>query len=198
MRIIAGTHRGRPILPPKGDQTTRPITDRVKENLFNRLTSLGMLDASPAWNVLDIFSGTGTMGLEALSRGAAHCTFVDQDRDAVACLTENLGTLGLTGRSHIVHGSALGGYWLASIPDGSVRLAFVDPPYKMVEDDDTRPQVLSLVGRLLPTLEEGGLAVVRTPERIGLPEVAGYDGPAQAVYGKMRLHFYQSPLPDEA
>ena len=198
MRIIAGTHRGRPILPPEGDETTRPITDRVKENLFNRLTSLGMLDDEPAWTVLDIFSGTGTMGLEALSRGASHCTFVDQDRDAVGRLEQNLATLDLTDKSHIVHGSALGGYWLASIPAGSVRLAFIDPPYKMVEDDETRAQVLSLVERLLPTLEEGGIAMVRTPEWIELPEVAGYDGPAQAVYGKMRLHFYQSPLPNDA
>lgn len=198
MRIIAGTHRGRNILPPEDDQTTRPITDRVKENLFNRLQSLGMLSDEEAppegWSVLDIFSGTGTLGIESLSRGAARCTFVDQDRGAVDRLRQNLDTLALTDQSHIVHGSALGGYWLASVPPGSVRVAFVDPPYKMVEDADTLPGVLALVERLLPTLEEGGVTVVRTPEPVELPEVVGYDGPAIAVYGKMRLHFYQSPL----
>jgi len=199
MRIIAGNHRGRTILPPEDDQTTRPITDRVKENLFNRLQSLGMLsDEEGLWSVLDIFSGTGTLGIESLSRGAARCTFVDQDRGAVDRLQQNLDTLDLAGQSHIVNGSALGGYWLASVPPGSVRVAFVDPPYKMVEDDDTRPQVLALVERLLPTLEEGGVTVVRTPEPVELPEVAGYDGPAMSVYGKMRLHFYQSPLAEDA
>jgi len=195
MRIIAGTHRGRKILPPEDDLTTRPITDRVKENLFNRLHSLGMLsDEEGPWFVLDIFSGTGTLGIESLSRGAERCTFVDQDRDAVDRLKQNLDTLDLTGQSHIVPGSALGGYWLASVPPGSVRVAFVDPPYKMVEDEDTLPQVMALVERLLPALEEGGITVVRTPEPVELSEVAGYDGPAIAVYGKMRLHFYQSPL----
>lgn len=197
MRIIAGTHRGRRILPPEDDETTRPITDRVKESLFNRLHSLGMFDEEPSWSVLDIFSGTGTLGIESLSRGASHCTFVDQDRDAVQRIRTNLDTLDLADRAHIVHGSALGGYWLASVPAGSVRLAFVDPPYVMVEEEDTRAQVLALVERLLPVLEEGGVTVVRTPVEVELPEVAGYDGPGVAVYGKMRLHLYQSPLSED-
>ena len=72
MRIIAGTHRGRTLLGPEGDDVTRPITDRVKENLFNRLHSLGVIGYG---RVLDVFAGTGSMGLEALSRGATHCTF---------------------------------------------------------------------------------------------------------------------------
>ncbi|MEM9415855.1 MAG: 16S rRNA (guanine(966)-N(2))-methyltransferase RsmD [Planctomycetota bacterium] len=199
MRIIAGTHRGRKILPPKDDTTTRPITDRVRENLFNRLHSLGMFTADDGpWAVLDVFSGTGTMGIESLSRGASHCTFVDQDRDIVALLKQNLASLGETERSHIVNASALAGYWAASLSAGSVRLAFVDPPYKLVEDEATCGQVLALVERLLPTLEQGGVAVVRTPVEVELPEVAGYDGPGVAVYGGMRLHFYQSPLREDA
>ncbi|MFI4861348.1 MAG: RsmD family RNA methyltransferase [Phycisphaerales bacterium JB063] len=198
MRIIAGTHRGRKILPPKDDTTTRPITDRVKENLFNRLHSLGMFTDDAPWSVLDIFSGTGTLGIESLSRGASHCTFVDQDREIVGLLRQNLATLGETERSHIVNASALAGYWAASLGAGSVRLAFVDPPYRLVEDEATRGQVLALVERLLPTLEEGGVTMVRTPSEVELPEVAGYDGPAVAVYGGMRLHFYQSPLAEDA
>ncbi|XAL97925.1 RsmD family RNA methyltransferase [Phycisphaeraceae bacterium D3-23] len=195
MRIIAGTHRGRRILPPKDDTTTRPITDRVRENLFNRLHSLGMFteDDGP-WSVLDIFSGTGTLGIESLSRGASHCTFVDQDRDIVDLLKQNLAALGETERAHIVNASALAGYWAASLAAGSVRVAFVDPPYRLVEDKATREQVLLLVERLLPTLEAGGVTVVRTPVEVELPEVVGYDGPGVAAYGGMRLHFYQSPL----
>ena len=92
MRIIAGTHRGRTLLAPADAETTRPITDRVKENLFNRLHSLGVLGYG---RVLDVFCGTGSMGLEALSRGADHCTFVDRDRDAIDRLQQNLDTLGI-------------------------------------------------------------------------------------------------------
>ncbi|MEM6855146.1 MAG: RsmD family RNA methyltransferase, partial [Planctomycetota bacterium] len=90
MRIIAGQYRGRPLINPEDDLTTRPITDRVKENLFNRLQSLGLLGYG---RVLDIYCGTGSMGLEALSRGAEHCTFVDQSRDAIDKLEGNLDNL---------------------------------------------------------------------------------------------------------
>lgn len=208
MRIIAGAYRGRKILGPADEKTTRPITDRVRENVFNRLNSLGMLEPPPpeegaeqgtgsssgGWSVLDIFSGTGTLGIEALSRGAAHCTFVDQDRDAVARLEDNLATLDAAEKAHVVHGSALGGYWLNTLAHPPVRLAFVDPPYAMVEQDEGRDSVLALVARLLPVLEEGGVVVVRTPREIELPEVEGMDGPGTANYGTMRVHFYQSPL----
>ena len=197
MRIIAGQHRGRKILPPKDDLTTRPITDRVKENLFNRLHSLGMFTDDGPWSVLDLFSGTGSMGLESLSRGAAHCTFVDQDRDIIDRLKQNLQALGEQERSHVVTGSALAGYWLSALSPGSVRIAFVDPPYRLVEDESTREQVMLLVERLLPAMEEGGVTIVRTPAELELPEVTGYDGPASASYGGMQLYFYQSPLSGE-
>jgi len=206
MRIIAGTHRGRKIEGPGDDLTTRPITDRVKENVFNRLASLGMLESEDpqgdtpgaGWSVLDIFSGTGTLGLESLSRGAGHCVFVDQDRDAVEKLRTNLDTLGFTENTHIVQGSALSGYWTNSLVNLPVRLAFVDPPYKMVEDEAMRASVLGMVERLLPVLEEGGVVVVRTPREVALPEIEGFDGPGIAHYGTMSVYFYQSPLGDEA
>ena len=181
-------------------QTTRPIIDRVKEALFNRLTSLGLLQPdgeNEGWSVVDVFSGTGSLGLEALSRGAASCTFVDQDRTAVGLLNENLDMLGLQDRAQVVQGSALAGYWSASLRPGSIQIAFVDPPYAMMVEDDHRTRVLAMVEQMKPVMEQGGVVMVRTPIEVACEEVNGYDGPAVADYGGMRLHFYQTPL-DEA
>ena len=103
MRIIAGKHRGRKLLGPKDETTTRPITDRIKEILFNRLMSLGFLGEG---NVLDIFAGTGSMGLECLSRGADHCVFVERDHDARSRLEQNIDALDLKQRSRIIASDA--------------------------------------------------------------------------------------------
>jgi 16S rRNA (guanine966-N2)-methyltransferase len=197
MRIIAGDHRGRSILGPIDDQTTRPIIDRVKEALFNRLASLGMMQPDgdkESWNAVDVFSGTGSLGLEALSRGAANCTFVDQDRTAISRLNENIETLGLADRAQVVQGSALAGYWSASIPPGSVQVAFIDPPYVLMTEKTDRPKVLSMVQHMHPIMEQGGVAIVRTPVEVTCEEIEGYDGPITTDYGNMRLHFYQVPM----
>lgn len=197
MRIIAGDHRGRSILGPIDDQTTRPIIDRVKEALFNRLASLGMMQPdgdNEGWSAVDVFSGTGSLGLEALSRGAASCTFVDQDRTAISRLNENIETLGLTDRAQVVQGSALAGYWSASIPPGSVQVAFIDPPYVLMTEEADRPKVLAMVQHMHPIMEQGGVAIVRTPVEVTCEEIEGYDGPITTDYGNMRLHFYQVPM----
>ncbi|MEM1212500.1 MAG: RsmD family RNA methyltransferase [Planctomycetota bacterium] len=213
MRIIAGTHRGRPYLPPQDEATTRPITDRVKEALFNRLQSLGMLDlgdpgtAERGWAVADVFAGTGSLGLEALSRGASHCVFVEQDRDAVDRLKQNLDGLGLADRATVLHSSALVPVWPNRLPSPDrtpLRLAFLDPPYVMLTDTshpttgfDTFAPIFAA---LLPRFEPGGLVVLRTPtpgnehDLPDAPEYPGYDGPASIPYGGMTLHFYQTPL----
>ena len=197
MRIIAGDHRGRSILGPADDLTTRPIIDRVKESLFNRLVSLGLLQPdgdNTQWSVVDVFSGTGSLGLESLSRGAARCTFVDQDRTAVGRLQENIDALSLGDRAQVVQGSALAGYWSASLQPGSVQVAFIDPPYVMMEEEDQHANVLAMIEQMSPIMETGGVVVVRTPVEIECAEIAGYDGPAVADYGGMRLHFYQTPI----
>ena len=192
MRIISGTYRGRALLGPEDDQTTRPITDRVKENLFNRLHSLGVLGYG---RVADVFSGTGSMGLEALSRGAEHCVFVDQDRSAVKYLQQNLDTLGVPAeQAQIVNSSALLPGWTLGLADGGLTLVFLDPPYAMTSD---LSPFVALLESLLPKLEVGGVVVLRTPAEIEGPPVAGYDGPAHATYGGMALHFYQAPLPED-
>lgn len=197
MRIIAGEHRGRAILGPADEKTTRPITDRVKEALFSRLMSLGLLQPdgdNTQWHAADVFSGTGSLGLEMLSRGAATCTFVDQDREAIHRLRQNLDDLGLTDRAQIVQASALAGYWSASLRPGSLQVACVDPPYALMQEERTLTQVMEMVDRLLPVMEPGGVVMVRTPVEVELPELEAYDGPGVADYGGMRLHFYQAPL----
>src|SRR3954469_11129678 len=99
MRIIAGQFRSRVILPPEDAQTTRPITDRVKQSLFDILTPL--LEGTI---VYDVFAGTGSMGLESLSRGAAHATFFEADRSALQRLKKNIASLGVEKSATVIPG----------------------------------------------------------------------------------------------
>src|SRR6266542_119913 len=95
MRVIAGSARGRPLVAPRGTGT-RPITDRVKETLFGILGER-VLDAA----VLDLYAGSGAIGIEALSRGAASCEFVEHDRPAVAAIRENLARAGVAEQASV-------------------------------------------------------------------------------------------------
>lgn len=120
MRIIAGEYRGRVLKAPPG-ATTRPTGDRTREALFSILTSrLGAFDELA---VVDVFAGSGALGLEALSRGAAWCTFIDQDRDAVKAIKANIEMLAAKGEVLPVAVSALGA------PRRSYDLLMFDPPY---------------------------------------------------------------------
>ena len=121
MRIIAGQWRGRPLVAPKGD-ATRPTADRTREALFSMLVSrLGGLEDL---RVADLFAGSGALGLEALSRGAAHCIFVEQDRAALDALRSNIAKLGAQ-NAEVRPGSVL------ALPPTATPLDVVmmDPPY---------------------------------------------------------------------
>lgn len=119
MRVIAGELRGRRLQAPKGD-ATRPTSDRVREATFNALGSLGAVDGA---TVLDGFAGSGALGIEALSRGAAHCLFVERDRAALDALRANLATLGLGPDRATVQPGDIGA------ATGRFDLALLDPPY---------------------------------------------------------------------
>src|SRR3954452_20915171 len=97
MRVVAGTARGRPLRAPRGNDI-RPTSDMVREAIFNSLTSM---DAIADATVYDLFAGTGALGIEALSRGAAHVTFVDHDRTAIAAIEANLAATGLADRQAV-------------------------------------------------------------------------------------------------
>lgn len=121
--MVAGELRGRKLAAPVGE-ATRPTTDKVREAVFNALTSLDVIvDA----RVADLFAGSGALGIEALSRGAAHCTFVERDRAALEAIDENLAVLGLRDRSRVRVGDAVA---LARSVDA--ELVFADPPYDFV------------------------------------------------------------------
>jgi 16S rRNA (guanine966-N2)-methyltransferase len=121
MRVVAGTLRGRRIESPRGD-ATRPTTDKVREAVFNALGSLGVIEGA---RVVDLFAGTGALGIEALSRGASHCTFVERDREALKVLRDNIASLGLERVSTVLAGDASRGVHVQTPCD--VLLA--DPPY---------------------------------------------------------------------
>lgn len=125
MRVISGTWRGRKIAsPPLGDKRIRPTSDRVRENLFNILTST-FGGALQGLSVADICAGTGALGLEALSRGAASCLFLEKDAAARALIEQNISSLGAEQKSRILLADA------ARLPlaPHAVDLILFDPPY---------------------------------------------------------------------
>jgi len=128
MRIIAGEWRGRPLEAPPG-RATRPTADRVRETLFSMLAS--RIGAFDDLRVADLFAGSGALGFEALSRGAAHATFVESDPAAVGAIRRNADTLGAVNRIRIVSGSAL---FLDR--SGPFDLLFADPPYAPTAGSD--------------------------------------------------------------
>ena len=157
MRIIAGEFRSRRLLTPPDDSTTRPIPDRVKVSLFGLLR--GHCEGA---NVFDGFAGTGAIGLEAISRGAARCEFVEKDRDAAAMLRQNIDSLGAAERSELIIGDALGPGALARVPR-PLTLAFLDPPYALVRDSVGWLRVRAQLEKLVEALSDDGFAVLRTP-----------------------------------
>jgi 16S rRNA (guanine966-N2)-methyltransferase len=122
MRIISGNWRSRPIIAPKGD-TTRPTADRTRETLFSMLNS--RLGSFEELSVLDLFAGSGALGLEALSRGAAHCMFVEQDQAALNALDKNIAKLGAGIQTEVRRSSVLS-MGRAIKP---FELVLMDPPY---------------------------------------------------------------------
>jgi 16S rRNA (guanine966-N2)-methyltransferase len=172
MRIIAGSHRGRRIAAPKG-RATRPTSDRVRENAFNLI---GPVDDA---DVIDLYAGSGALGLEALSRGAARVTFVESDRDACRVINANLDSLGFRGVvlcQDVAHALAQG--------RSNYDLVLCDPPY----DYD-----LGRVGRMLGKLvRPDGVLVLESTSREDAPELDGLSVRTSRRYGSARLTLYES------
>jgi 16S rRNA (guanine966-N2)-methyltransferase len=170
MRVVAGSLRGRRIESPRGGNT-RPTTDKVREAVFNALASLGEIDEA---RVADIFAGTGAMGIEALSRGATHCTFVENDRRALEALAHNLETLGLGSSSTVVRGDAT-----SAVLGAEVTLVIADPPY----DFEGWPELLARVGRDCPR----ALVVAEAGRAVEAP--AGWEAVRCRRYGRTTVTF---------
>ncbi|MDP1662338.1 MAG: 16S rRNA (guanine(966)-N(2))-methyltransferase RsmD [Phycisphaerales bacterium] len=158
MRIISGDYRRRQLFSPPG-MTTRPIPDRVKEALFSML-GLRVKGAT----FLDCFAGSGAIGLEALSRGAASCLFVEKDRHSADTLEKNIATLGGTcgERSTLVRGDALGLSVVARCPR-PLDLAFFDPPYPLVQSRLGWERVVRQCSAVAALLADDGFLMLRTP-----------------------------------
>ncbi len=157
LRIIAGEFRRRLLLTPPDAEKTRPIPDRVKESLFGLLR--GHCEGA---SVFDLFCGTGPIGLEAVSRGAARCVMVERDREVFKLLQQNVETLGVADRVELVLGDALGAGALARCPR-PVTLAFMDPPYPLVREPVGWGRVKAQFEKIIPLLTDDGFAVLRTP-----------------------------------
>ena len=183
MRIIAGEFRGRRLLPPETD-TTRPITDRVKQSLFDIVQP--MLAGA---RVYDCFAGTGSMGLESLSRAAVHATFFEADRSAAARLKRNIETVGVGSRSKVVTQNIF--TWFDTEPARAdvdhADLIFLDPPYRFLNE---RPAELQKLANQMASrhLKAAGVIVFRhdKADTLDLPTLIKFD---ERNYGGMTLEF---------
>ncbi|MGH8935719.1 MAG: 16S rRNA (guanine(966)-N(2))-methyltransferase RsmD [Acidimicrobiia bacterium] len=179
MRVIAGTAKGRRLQGPK-DADTRPMTDRAKEALFS---SLGR--AVEGARVLDLFAGSGSLGIEALSRGAVSVIFVERHRRALQALRRNLAATGLEGS--VVAEEA--GHYLRRA-DGGVDLAFVDPPYAL-----SLASVEEILRNLSPLLAEGAQVIVHRRAGQPAPQAPGLGLTDRRRYGDSELWRYQREAP---
>jgi 16S rRNA (guanine966-N2)-methyltransferase len=188
MRIIAGLKKGMRLHEPEG-LVSRPILDRVKESLFNILFSRGLPQGAV---VADLFSGVGSLGLEAISRGAASVTFSEMDSGILAILQRNIEKAGFTAQSRVVRASAFGAGALAPPGGPKYNLVFVDPPYAATEDVGEASSLAGLMRLLAGQTTDDVLVMVRTDRRTMLLD--RYDDFAavdRREYGKMALTFLQ-------
>ncbi|MBQ7485163.1 MAG: 16S rRNA (guanine(966)-N(2))-methyltransferase RsmD [Oscillospiraceae bacterium] len=176
MRVITGTARGRRLKELDGMET-RPTTDKVKESLF----SIIQFDIEGR-RVLDLFAGTGQLGIEALSRGAASCVFIDQRNDAVALIRENVALCGFDDRAHIRRGEALS--YLQS--GEKFDLIFLDPPY----DSGLLPAALEKIAGF-DICRAHGIIVAESRADDVLPPLAPPYGIYRTYrYGRIKLTVY--------
>ena len=182
MRIVAGQFKGRPIQAPKTD-ATRPTSDRARESLFNMIAHAAWAPALDSARVMDLFAGSGALGLEALSRGAGYCVFIETAHAALSVLRKNISALGVAGATKVQRRSAVD---LGPRPPAlgeRFDLAFLDPPYKK-----------GLVEPCLNSLDEGGwlaegaLVVVETAVDEE-PDVSGWDQVAERTSGAAKFWF---------
>lgn len=176
MRVITGTARGRKLVAPEGTNT-RPTTDMVKESIF----SVIQFDV-PGARVLDLFSGSGQMGVEALSRGAVSAVFVDSAKSAINAIKQNLDNLGFADKAKVYPMEAK--TYLLSAAE-KFDIALIDPPYNQ-----------GLAAQVLPTvakrMAENGIIVCETQMGDPMPEAAGDFALNKSYrYGKVIVHVYR-------
>lgn len=195
VRITAGRHRGRRLAVPEGG-AVRPTSDRARETLFNILVHGGLArargGASPldGARVLDAFAGTGALGLEALSRGAAHATFIEAEPSVLKCLGLNARRLGEEARVTMLKADAARP---PPAPGAPSSIAFLDPPY---ESGLAAPALSGLAAQ--GWLAEGAISVVELRARESFDPPAGFTVIGDRRSGETRFVFLRSPAGEEA
>jgi len=186
MRIIAGAKRGMRLFEPEG-LVSRPILDRVKESLFNILFSRGLPEGAV---VADLFAGVGSLGLEALSRGAAFVSFVELDGGVAATLQRNIEKSGFAGQSRLVRANAFAVGAVAEPGRARYNLVFVDPPYAATGEVGEASSLAGLMRVLSDQVTSDALIVVRTERKTTLLDRYGSLSTIdRREYGKMALTF---------
>ena len=179
MRVIAGSLGGRRLKAPRG-RATRPTSDRVREALF---AMLGELDGA---NVLDLFAGSGALGIEALSRGAGHVVFVERDPVALGVMRENLAALGIGAAASVRRADALAALQSARERQEKYDLVFIDPPYKQAHA--LTPE---LSAALPPLLEHAARVVVESDRRS--PLELPFELQRSRTYGDTLITIHRHP-----
>ena len=185
-RVIAGAARGRRLQVPPGDGT-RPTSDRAREALFGTLESL--LGAWAGLRVLDLYAGSGAVGLEALSRGAAHALLVESDPRAARTVAANVATLGLPGaevrRGRVERVAAHG------LPGPAYDVVFADPPYDLTDDE-----LRTVLADLRPAVADAAVVVVERATRGGAwTWPAGFEELRSRRYGEATLWYGRATQP---
>lgn len=183
MRIISGEYRGRTIVTVK-DKSVRPAMDRVKATIFNMLQNrLNLVDAQ----VLDLFAGSGSLGFEALSRGAARAVFIDNNSEALDVIEANARTLGCEDRTLVISDDALR---YAGRGNGSFDLIFADPPYRY-------EQILDLPSLIFRNglLKTGGFLIIEHSKYSRFESTQEYRLAVQKQFGTTRVSFFTHPEP---
>ncbi len=194
MRIIAGTKRGMGLMSPKSE-VSRPILDRVKESLFSVLYKYDLIEGRA---VADLFSGVGSLGLEALSRGAENAVFIEKDAKVLAVLKKNIEKAGFVKESKIIRANA---FKVGAPVDFEARkysIVFVDPPYPATKDVGDSSALAGLLILLAEQLAQEGIVLVRTHKRIELLERYGrLEIIERRVWGNMAVTFLGMKEDDE-
>lgn len=182
MRVITGLARGRRLETLPGD-ATRPTGEKVKESLFSAI----QFDIEGR-RVLDLFAGSGQLGIEALSRGAAGCVFVDKNTEAVQVIRRNLQHTGLAEKSQVLGTDALS---YLTRPGDRFDLVFLDPPY-------ASELILPVLEKVAPLVNDGGILVCETSAETEMPETVDRFGLAKVYrYGQVRVWLYRYQTGEE-
>lgn len=183
MRVIAGDARGRKLSAPRG-LATRPTLARVRESMFSRLSVRLDFDGL---RVLDLFAGTGSLGIEALSRGAGHVTFVESARPALIAVRRNLDALGFSGRARVLKSDVMHGLEALATAGDRFDLVLLDPPYRKGWGDKVLPRLMEL-----NLLSDGGWVATEVSRLEAAPaSLIGLERVSLATLGDHQIALYR-------